>query len=195
GAGETHKGGSPLVGSPPQTALENRPQEDLPEVPMTVKTTPAVVRVAARDRRIVTFRFDNTLDEPVSGSLQFDLPVGLAVEPQKAFFVPIQPKFGPIQPKASATVGLTVVSNNLAAGPHTVPYHISYRVGNNGKEIRTAALPLTVMTGPTLQHVYEYPRPYYLIHSPGYTVRADMFNGLHRFLADDDDIVRLNGSP
>jgi hypothetical protein len=52
-----------------------------------------------------------------------------------------------------------------------------------------------VMTGPTLQHVYEYPRPYYLIQSPAYTVRADMFNGLHRFLADDDDTVRLNGSP
>ena len=51
------------------------------------------------------------------------------------------------------------------------------------------------MTGPTLQHVYEYPRPYYLIHSPAYTARADMFNGLHRFLADDDDTVRLNGSP
>jgi len=175
--------------------LENRSEEHLPEVPMTVKTTPAVVRVSARDRRIVTLRLDNTSDEPVSGSLQFDLPVGLAVEPKRALFSPIQPKFGPIQPKASATVGLTVVSSNPAAGRHTVPYRISYWIGNNGKETRTAALPLTVMTGPTLQHVYEYPRPYYLIHSPGYTVRADMFNGLHRFLADDDDTVRLNGSP
>jgi hypothetical protein len=46
-----------------------------------------------------------------------------------------------------------------------------------------------------MQHVYEYPRPYYFIHSPAYTVRADMLNGLHRFLADDDDTVRLNGSP
>jgi hypothetical protein len=51
------------------------------------------------------------------------------------------------------------------------------------------------MTGPTLQSVYEYPRPYYLIQSPAYTARADLFNGLHRFLADDDDTVRLNGSP
>jgi hypothetical protein len=162
---------------------------------MTVKTTPAVVRASAGDRRIVTLTLDNTLDEPVSGSLQFDLPVGLAVEPERALFRPTQPKFGPIQPKASATLRLTVVSSNPGAGRHTVPYRISYRVGNNGKEIRTAALPLTVMTGPTLQHVYEYPRSYYLIHSPAYTVRADMFNGLHRFLADDDDTVRLNGSP
>jgi hypothetical protein len=27
------------------------------------------------------------------------------------------------------------------------------------------------------------------------TVRADMFTGLHRFLADDDDTVRLIGKP
>jgi hypothetical protein len=52
---------------------------------MRVKTAPAVVRVSARDRRIVTFTLDNPLDEPVSGSLQFDLPVGLAVEPKRAF--------------------------------------------------------------------------------------------------------------
>jgi len=196
----TTKEGLLLLGRAPPTVLENvenRSEEHLPEVPMTVKTTSAVVRVSARDRRIVTLTLDNTSDEPVSGSLQFDLPVGLAVQPERASFWPIQPKasFGPIQPKASATVGLIVVTNKPAAGRHTVPYRISYRVGDKGKEIRTAALPLTVMTGPTLQHVYEYPRPYYLIYSPAYTVHADMFNGLHRFLADDDDTVRLNGSP
>ena len=127
---------------------------------MTVKITPSVVRVSTRDRRIVTFTLDNTLDEPVSGSLQFDLPAGLAVEPAK-------PMFGPVQPRASATVGVTIVSNDPVAGRRTVPYHVSYRAGDNGKEVRTAALPLTVVTGPTLQHVYEYPRPYYLIQSPG----------------------------
>ena len=139
----TTKEGVLLFGRPP-TVLENRSEEPLPEVPMTVKTTPAVVRVSARDRRIVTFTLDNTLDEPVSGSLQFDLPAGLAVEPEKAMF-------GPVQPRASATVGVTIVSNNPVAGRHTVPYRVSYRAGDNGKEIRTAALPLTVMTGPTLQ--------------------------------------------
>src|SRR5262249_52427769 len=159
----------------PATMLESHTEEPLPEVPMTVKPTPAVVRMAARDRRIVTFTLENTLNEPVSGSLQFDLPAGLAVVPEKALF-------GPVQPKASATVGVIIASNNPRR--HTVPYHISYRVGDSGKEIRTAALPLTVMAGPVLQSVYEYPRPYYLIESPGFTARVDMFNGLHRFLAD-----------
>src|SRR5262249_8357132 len=121
------------------------------------------------------------------GSLQFDLPTGLAVEPAN-------PTFGPVLPGASSAVGVTVVSNNPVAGRRTVPYHISYRAGDN-KEIRTAALPLTVVAGPTLQHDYDAPRAYYLIYSPAYTARADMSAGLHRFLADNDDVVRLNGGP
>ena len=94
---------------------------------MTVKPTPAVVRASARDRRIVTFTLNNTLDEPVSGSLQFDLPAGLAVEPKMAMF-------GPVQPRASATVGLTIVSNNPVAGRHTVPYRVSYRAGDTARK-------------------------------------------------------------
>jgi hypothetical protein len=172
----------------PSAAVEDRSEEPLPEVPMMVKPIPAVVRIWDRDRQIVTFTLENKLNEPVSGSLQFDLPAGLAVEPK-------QTKFGLIQPGGSATVSVTIVSDNAAAGRRTVPYYISYRTGGTEKEVRTAALPLTVVTGPTLEQIYEYPRPYYLIRSRAYTARADMFNGLHRFLADDDDTVRLNGSP
>ena len=178
------KDGVLLFGRQP-AVLESHSEEPLPELPIPTKTTPEVVRASAGDRRIVTFTLDNTLSEPVSGSLQFDLPAGLAVEPEKA-------KFGPIQPRASANIVVKVTSN--IPGPHTVPYHLSYRLGS-GNEVRTAALPLTIITGPTLQSVYEYPRPYYLIQSPGYTTRADMFNGLHRFLVDDDGTVRLNGNP
>jgi hypothetical protein len=139
----------------------------------------------ARDRRIVTLTLNNPLHERVSGSLQFDLPAGVAVKPEK-------PIFGPIEPGSSATVGVTISSNH--PGRHTVPYRVSYRAGA-GKEVPTAALRLTVMTGPTLQDVYEYPQPYYLIRSPAYTAHADMRNGAHRFLADDEDTVRLNGNP
>ena len=181
------KEGILLLGEPPSN-LQNQVEAPLPEVPMAVKTTPAVVRAAPRDRRLVTFTLENKLDQPVSGSLQFDLPHGLAIEPETTMF-------GPIQPKASATVGLTIVSNNPVPGRRTVPYHVLYRRGDNGKEIHTAALPLTVVTGPTLQSVYEYPRPYYLVQAPAFTAHVDMFNGLHRFLADNDDTVRLNGSP
>jgi hypothetical protein len=168
--------------------LEGRVDEALPEVPMIVKTTPAVVRMSARDRRTVTFALDNTLVEPVSGSLQFDLPAGLVVQPEKAIF-------GPVQPSSSAKVSMTIVSKDPAAGRRMIPYRVTYRAGDSNKDVRTAALPLSVVTGPTLQPVYEYPRPYYLIQSPAYTARADMSNGLHIFLADDDDVVRLIDSP
>jgi Heparinase II/III-like protein len=176
-----------LFGAAP-TRVPDRLEEPLPELPMIVNTTPATVRASPHDRRIVTVTLNNTLNEPVSGSLQFGLPAGLKVEPERA-------NFGPVQPKASAKVSVTIVSNNPTGGLRTVPYYVSYRRGGDGKEVRTAALPLTVVTGPTLQHVYEYPRPYYLIRSPAYTVRADMFNGLHRLIADDDDTERLNGNP
>ena len=146
----------------PPIASEDRSEKPLPELPMVVKTTPPVVRLSTRDRRIVKFTLDNTLDKPVSGSLQFDLPAGLVVEPAK-------PIFRSVRPRASAIVSVTIVSNDPAAGRQTVPYHVSYRAGDNGEEIRTAALPLTVVAGPTLQHVYEYPRPYYLICCPAYT--------------------------
>jgi hypothetical protein len=180
---------SPSENKPP-IRVEDRSRESLPDLPMPVKINPAVVRLSTRDRRAVTFTLVNTLDKPASGALEFDLPVGLKVEPEKA-------TFGPVQPGASGIVSVTIVSNAPVAGRRTVPYQVTYKAGDNdkGKEVRTAPLPLTVVTGPTLQHVYEYPRPYYLISSPAYTARADMSNGLHMFLADDDDIVRLNGDP
>jgi hypothetical protein len=176
-----------LFGKPPVTP-GNRSEEPLPEIPMPVKISPSVVRLSDRDRRLVSFTLDNTLDKPASGSLQFDLPSGLRIEPAKLIF-------GPVPPGSSATVGATIVSNEPLAGQQTVPYQVTYRVGDKGNDVRTAALPLTVVTGPTLQQVYEHPRPHYLIRAPGYTARADMANGLHIFLADDDDVVRLNGSP
>lgn len=176
-----------LLGRSP-TAPESHTEEPLPELPMAVKLTPATARLTPGEHRPVTFTLGNTLDEPVSGALHFHLPPGLAVEPERLMF-------GPVQPGMSTELHLTLVSTEQAAGSHTVPYQVSYRRGNDSHEIQTAALPLTVVTGPTLQSVYEYPRPYYLIQSPLFTARVDMLNGLHRFLADDGGTTRLNGDP
>jgi hypothetical protein len=113
-----------------------------------VKTTPAAVRIAARDRRIVTFTLNNTLHERVAGSLQFDLPAGVAVKPEK-------PTFGPIEPGSSATVGVTIASDS--PGRHTVPYRISYRAG------RARRFPLRRCAycddRPDVADVYEYRSP------------------------------------
>ena len=46
---------------------------------------------------------------------------------------------------------MTIVSDDPLAGRQTVPYRVTYRAGDKGNEVHTAALPLTVVTGPTLQ--------------------------------------------
>src|SRR5262249_3758529 len=145
------QGGAVLFGNVPTTG-QNEPEEVLPELPFSLGPNPGVVRSGARDRRDVTFSLTNTLDEAVSGSLQFELPKGLAVEPKNIVF-------GPLQPKRSESIRVTILSNEPSPGRHTLPYRISYRRNNNAKEIRTAALPLTIVNGPTLQSVYEHPRP------------------------------------
>jgi hypothetical protein len=47
-----------------------------------------------------------------------------------------------------------------------------------------------------LESIYQHPKPaVYRIHAPTLTVDMDMKHGLCRRLADDDDTVRLDGSP
>src|SRR5262249_60417551 len=84
------KAGVLLFGKPP-TVLEDRAERPLPEVPMDVKPTPAVLRVSTRARRTMTFTLENTLDRPLSGSLQFDLPAVLSAEPANATCRPHPP--------------------------------------------------------------------------------------------------------
>jgi hypothetical protein len=125
----------------------------------------------------------------VSGRLEFDLPEGLTVEPAR-------PEFGPIGPGETAKVSVTFVSDKPAAGKQTVPYRIYHRVAGAEKEVRTLARAVTVTIGPTLEYVYQHPKPpVFVVHAPNFTGKFDMFNGLCRYLADDDDTVRLEDSP
>ena len=73
-------------------------------------------------------------------------------------------------------------------------FRVAYAAGS-ASEVVAAALPLPVLVGPTLESVYQHPRPYYLIQAPKYTARLDMLSGLLRYLADPDGTVRLDGSP
>jgi hypothetical protein len=55
---------------------------------------------------------------------------------------------------------------------------------------------MVLMVGPTLEHVYQHPKPaVYLLHMPSFTAKLNMFDGLCQYLADDDDVVRLDGRP
>jgi hypothetical protein len=160
-----------------------------PECPLSVTIEPAVVRLFDRDRRRMTFTIKNVLKEAVSGTLEFDLPAGLTTEPAR-------PAFDPIPAGGSAQVVVHFASAAPKAGRHVVPYRVHYRPAGAEREVRCAALPVAVMVGPTLEFVYQHPRPaVYVLHAPKLTARFDMFHGLCRYLADDDDTVRLDGSP
>jgi hypothetical protein len=153
-----------------------------------VQIAPAVARVFERDRRQVTMTFKNTLMEPGSGRIAFELPEGLSVEPAA-------PTFGPIKPGESGQASFHLISNQPRAGRHTIPYRITYRTGPEG-EIPTQALGLSVMVGATLEPVYQHPQPpVFVLHAPKMTAKFDMFHGLCRSLADDDDTVRLADRP
>jgi hypothetical protein len=136
-AKSTTQEGALLFGRPPTVVAKPIAEEPLPEVPLTVKTTPAVARVAARDRRTVTFTL-NTLQSGYRVSCNSTCRWWLSNRKVDLW-----------------TNRAGIISNSRRddlqhnPGRHTVPYRISYRVGA-GKEISTVALPLTVMTGATV---------------------------------------------
>jgi hypothetical protein len=151
-----------------------------------VTFSPQALRVFERDRKTMTFLVRNSLKDTIGGVLNFELPPGLRTEPAR-------PTFGPLKPDGVARVEVTFLTDGLARGRHTVPYHVVF-VRQGQKAETTAARGLVVYSGPTLEHVYQHPKPnVFVLHAPKLTAKFDMFHGLCRYLADDDDTVRLDG--
>jgi len=160
-----------------------------PECPLPVKASPAVVRLAPEDGRLVTFTIQNVLKEAVSGWIEFDLPKGLAVEPARR-------EFGPLHPGNTVQISVIFTTNQPAGGRYIVPYRIIYRPAGAKAEVRTAPKGMTITVGPVLESVYQSPQPgVYLVNAPRYIAKLDMFHGLFRYLADDNNTARLDGTP
>lgn len=163
-----------------------------PENPFPMKVSSGVVRLAPQDGRLITFTIQNVLKEAVSGRLEFELPENLAIKPAR-------PEFGPVPPGNTATVSVTFMTDNSENGRYVIPYRLVYRSESNlapTKEIRTATKKITVIVGPVLEYLYQYPQSSaYLVNGPRYIARLDMFQGLLRYFADDDNTPRLDGSP
>ena len=138
----------------------------------------------------MTFTVKNTLRQRITGALAFELPTGVTVEPAA-------PQFGPLTPGATAQVQITcVASKDAVPGKRLVPYRVSYRTETTAEGTRTAALPLDIVVNSVLEHVYRYPeRNVFRVTAERYVAEMDMDHGLTRYLADDDETVRLNGSP
>jgi hypothetical protein len=160
------------------------------ECPFPITFTPAVVRLSPEGRRTMTMTLKNTLSQAVTGSLDIDLPEGVTTDPAS-------PRFGPVEPGETAQVPITFTARSDAArGKRLIPYQVRFRTEEAPQEIHTAALPLYLAVGPTLEYVYQYPRPnVFLVEAPLYTLKMHMFHGLTLYLADDDGAVRLEDSP
>jgi len=170
-------------------AVRTPPRERGQECPLPVTISPRVVRVFDRDRRTVAFAIRNPLKAAVSGRIEFEAAAGWAFEPAK-------PAFGPIPAGGEAKVQVAAVANKPPAGLRTIPFRIVYQQVGGDTEVTTLPQPLTVAVGPTLEFAYEHPKPnVYVVHCPQLTAKFHMFHGMVLHLADDDDTVRLDGSP
>jgi len=182
------EGGCLTYGVIPSPATPPAPAAEV-ECPLPIRMFPAVARLAAAGRRAVTFTVENPLKTKVSGSLAFDLPAGVMIEPAV-------PRFASLAPGRTARVPVTFrATAGAGEGSLTVPYRITYRAGDN-VAITTAAMPVRMTIGPVLRLLYRHPeKNVFRIDAPLYTMECDMFHGLCRHLADDDDTVRLEGTP
>jgi len=76
------------------------------------------------------------------------------------------------------------------------PYRVSYRTEKAAEQIHTAAFPFHIVVNSVLEFVYRHPqRNVFRVSAQRYIAEPDMDSGLTRYLADDDDAVRLDGSP
>jgi hypothetical protein len=159
------------------------------ECPLAIQIAPAVARLEPTGRRTLIFTVKNTLKATVSGSFMFELPAGITVEPSK-------PAFTSLRPGKTAQVPVIFIADaEVKAGKAIVPYRVTCRTGSAAPSI-SAALPVMLTVGPVLRAVYQHPeRNVFQVDAPRYTIQHDMFSGLCRHLADDDDIVRLDGDP
>jgi len=182
----TVKGGYLVFGTLPATQTA----QVEPECPFPVTPNTTVVRLARGARRVMTFTVKNKLQQSITGALTFELPRGVTVEPAA-------PRFGPVAPGAMAQVPVTfIASRGAAQGKRLTPYRVSYRTDKAAREIRTAALPFDIVVNSFLEYVYRYPaRNVFRVSAPQYIADLDMDSGLTRYLADDDGVVRLNGTP
>jgi hypothetical protein len=161
----------------------------VPEFPGTVRVTPAVLRVFDRDRREAVFTITNPLQDALSGRIHFELPKGVSADPA-------EPPIPPVPPGGKAEVRVTFRTDKPAAGRLTIPYQIRYTRAGQGGEVTAGALPVAMAVGPTLELQYQHPRPaVFVLDAPVLTAKLRAVDGLCEYLADNDDTVRLDGSP
>jgi parallel beta-helix repeat protein len=182
----TREGGDLVFGEPAPADVAKHLEPA--ECPFPTRITPSgPLRMFARDRREVTLEIKNTLKKPLSGHVAFSTPPGVAVEPVKL-------EFKSVAPGATARLPLQVTLGEAASGKQTLTYRVFWTTADS-PPTRSADQSLVVFAGPTLLSEYANRQGNYVLYSPKFTARFDLFHGLCRYLADEDGTVRLDGAP
>ena len=181
----TRKGNDLLFGEPAPA--------DIPTVAVAAECPfPATIapsgplHMFARDRRDAALEIKNSLKKPLSGYVEFSTPAGVEIKPARL-------EFRSVAPGKSANLPFTVTTGGPAKGKQTLTYRVFWTTDDSAP-VRSADQPLVVYAGPTLVKEYANRQANYVLHSPKFTARFAMFNGLCSHLADDDGVVRLDGS-
>ena len=145
------------------------------------------LRMFARDRRDAALEIKNTLRKPLSGYIEFSTPAGVVIKPARL-------DFKSVAPGETAHLPFTIQTGDPAKGRQTLTYRVFWTTDDSAPA-PSADQPLVVYAGPTLVKEYANRQANYVLHSPKFTARFAMFNGLCSYLADDDGAVRLDGSP
>jgi hypothetical protein len=158
-----------------------------PESPFRLALAPTLARTPRPGQTQVRIALTNTLKQPVTGRLEFDLPAGISAGSQP-------PVFGPVPLGETVAIPVTLFAGEQAAeGRSTIPFRFHYRVADGSAEVRTQYLPLPTVVGSSVRA--DHTRGEIVVDTAGYTARLDSRSMTTMYLADPDGTVRLSGTP
>jgi hypothetical protein len=157
-----------------------------PECPFPVTPFPPLTRLSAAAETCIHIRLTNTLDEPVTGNLEFDLPPGITLREDA--------RFGPVAAGDAVSVPVRfATAREVRSGRRTIPFRLRYRAGTAATEVRTQYLPLPAVVWTSVRADRTHGE--IVVETAGYTVRMNSQSQATTYLADPDGTVRLERTP
>jgi hypothetical protein len=157
-----------------------------PECPLRFALDPPEPRLSMTGERRVRLSVTNTLDEAVSGSVEFDTSSGLSIKPDRM-------SFGPIKAGETSQLATTLAPGDASEGKEVVPFRIADRTAD-AAEVVTAWEPLPVILSRYVEPDSSTEFVSQMFRGPELTARFET-SGLITHLADVEGAVRLDGHP
>ncbi|MBL7043058.1 MAG: hypothetical protein ISR77_30780 [Pirellulaceae bacterium] len=157
-----------------------------PECPLRLELDPPEPLLSMIGERQVCLSVTNTLDEAVSGSVEFDTSSGLSIKPDRM-------SFGPLKADEACQLVTTLAPGDAPEGKEIVPFRIVYRTADDA-EVVTAWEPLPVILSRYVEPDLSTEFVSQMFRGPELTARFET-SGLITYLADVDGTVRLDGHP